>query len=52
MNYQLIKQVIGLIEKFDKTEDSNSYTKDLIGFKRWIYDDQIDTSQSYIADLE
>lgn len=47
MNYQLIKQVIGLIEKFDKTEDSNSYTKDLIGFKRWIYDDQIDTAQLY-----
>lgn len=47
MNYQLIKQVIGLIEQFDKTEDSNSYTKDLIGFKRWIYDDQIDTAQLY-----
>ncbi|MGV8963202.1 MAG: MarR family winged helix-turn-helix transcriptional regulator [Candidatus Saccharimonadaceae bacterium] len=47
MNYQLIKQVIGLIEKFDTTEDSKSYTKDLIGFKRWIHDDQIDTAHLY-----
>ncbi|MBB2148170.1 MarR family winged helix-turn-helix transcriptional regulator [Pedobacter gandavensis] len=47
MNYKLINQVIGLIEKFDTTEDSKSYTKDLIGFKRWIYDDQRETDHLY-----
>nr|WP_294876116.1 MarR family winged helix-turn-helix transcriptional regulator [uncultured Pedobacter sp.] len=38
MNYQLIKEAIALMEKFESTVDSKSYTKDLIGFKRWIYD--------------
>lgn len=47
MNYKLINQVIGLIEKFDTSEDSKSYTKDLIGFKRWIYDDQRETDHLY-----
>jgi DNA-binding MarR family transcriptional regulator len=38
MNYQLIKEVIELMENFELSADSKSYTKDLSGFKRWIYD--------------
>jgi hypothetical protein len=47
MNYQLIKQVIDLIEKFDTTVDSKSYTKNLNGFKRWIHDDERETAHLY-----
>ncbi|MNY02246.1 HTH-type transcriptional repressor NicR [compost metagenome] len=47
MNYQLIKQVIDLIEKFDTTVDSKSYTKNLTGFKRWIYDDEREAAHLY-----
>ena len=45
MNYQLIRQVIDLLEKFGEESDPNSYTKDLNGFKSWIYDDKRDTTQ-------
>lgn len=47
MNYQLIKQVIDLIEKFETSVDSKSYTKNLTGFKRWIHDDEIETAHLY-----
>lgn len=47
MKYQLIKQVIDLIEKFDTTVDSKSYTKNMDGFKRWIYDDERETDHLY-----
>ncbi|MBC8988079.1 winged helix-turn-helix transcriptional regulator [Pedobacter sp. N36a] len=47
MNYQLIKQVIDLIEKFDTTVDFKSYPKDLTGFKRWIQDDERETEQLF-----
>lgn len=40
MNYQLLKEVIHLIERFDENVDSRSYTKDFSGFKRWIYDSE------------
>lgn len=38
MNYQLIKDVIDLIEKFDTVTDSKIYSNDLAGFKHWVYD--------------
>ncbi len=38
MNYQLIKEVIALVGKFDAVSDSKAYSNDLAGFKRWIYD--------------
>ncbi|MEQ7799611.1 MarR family winged helix-turn-helix transcriptional regulator [Pedobacter sp. ASV1-7] len=40
MNYQFIAEVFQLIEKFDTNVDSKSYSKDLTGFKRWIYDNE------------
>lgn len=40
MNYQLIKEVLHLIEKFDSTAGSIPYSKDLTGFKRWICHDE------------
>lgn len=38
MNYQLIKDVIDLIEKFDTVIDSKIYSNNIEGFKHWIYD--------------
>lgn len=40
MDYNLIKDVIHLVEKFDTGIDSQSYSKDITGFKRWIYDSE------------
>ncbi|MFA4870160.1 MAG: winged helix DNA-binding protein [Pedobacter sp.] len=40
MNYQLVKEVIELIERFDEKVEAKSYSKDLGGFKRWIYDSE------------
>jgi len=40
MNYQLIKEVIGLVEEFDENVDPKSYSKDLMGFRRWICDEE------------
>ncbi len=40
MNYQFITEVIQLIEEFDTSFDSKSYSKDLAGFRRWIYDSE------------
>lgn len=37
MNYQLIKEVIQLVEEFETGTDAIPYAKDLKGFKRWIY---------------
>jgi DNA-binding MarR family transcriptional regulator len=42
MNYQLIKEVIDLIEKFDTTVDTKSCSKGFNGFKRWIFDNEIE----------
>lgn len=47
MNYQLIKEVIDLLEKFEVTADSKSYTKDLTGFKRWIYNGEKEVHHPY-----
>lgn len=40
MNYELIKEVIDLMEKFDITADPRSYPKDITGFKCWIFDQE------------
>lgn len=41
MNYNLLKDTIGLVEAFDLTADQHSYTKNLDGFKRWICDGDV-----------
>lgn len=38
MNYELIKEVVQLLEKFDTTSNPKSYPKNLAGFKRWVHD--------------
>lgn len=38
MNYQLIKDVVGLIEKFDV--DPRSHPKNLNGFKGWLFENE------------
>lgn len=40
MDYKVIKEVLNLIEKFDSENTKNLYTKDINGFKRWIYDEE------------
>jgi DNA-binding MarR family transcriptional regulator len=42
MDYQLIRDVIHLIEKFDTASDSTSYSRDIAGFKQWILDGEKD----------
>ncbi len=48
MKYQLIKEVIDLMEKFETIADTASYSKDIIGFKRWIYDQERGSYNPYI----
>lgn len=43
MNYKVTKEVIDLLEQFDKENDKQYYTNDLNGFKQWI----ADTSSSH-----
>ena len=38
MNYEIVKEVIRLVEQFDTGTDTGSYPKNINGFKRWIYD--------------
>ncbi|THF49189.1 MarR family transcriptional regulator [Flavobacterium supellecticarium] len=38
MNYQLIQEVLQLVEKFDLNNTNGGYTEDINGFKRWISD--------------
>lgn len=45
MNYQLIKDVINLIEKFDTIVDSKIYSNNIEGFKHWIYDIEKENQQ-------
>lgn len=40
MNYQIIKDVIQLIEEFELSADPSAYLKDLNGFKRWVYNSE------------
>lgn len=38
MEYSLIKDIIGLLEEFEAENSGNLYSKDLHGFKSWIFD--------------
>lgn len=38
MNYKVTKEVIDLLEQFEKENDKQCYTNDLNGFKQWIAD--------------
>ncbi|WP_312177576.1 MarR family transcriptional regulator [Chryseobacterium sp.] len=38
MNYRMTKEVIDLLEKFEKENDKQYYTADINGFKEWICD--------------
>lgn len=38
MNYKVTKEVIDLLEQFEKENDKQYYTNDLNGFKQWIAD--------------
>lgn len=47
MNYKLITEFIDLMAKFENTADAKSYSKDLAGFKRWIYDNERTVNNLY-----
>ena len=38
MDFTIVKNLIELIEKFDSENVNNLYTKDIAGFRNWIYD--------------
>lgn len=38
MNYKMTKEVIDLLEKFEKENDKQYYTADINGFKEWVCD--------------
>jgi len=38
MNYKLTKEVINLLEQFDKENEKQYYSADLNGFQQWIYE--------------
>lgn len=38
MNYKLTKELIDLLEQFEKENDKQYYTDDINGFKEWIFD--------------
>ncbi len=49
MEYQLIKEVVNLMEEFESKTDFSKYTKDLAGFKRWIADGELQRGEVYHA---
>jgi len=46
MNFDLIKDVIQLLEKFDSENTGDNYSDDLDGFKNWIYDNEVNRIRS------
>lgn len=44
MNYQLIKDVIQLVEEFERDNNSDGYPKDIKGFKKWVSDNEKETN--------
>ncbi|UUC45998.1 MarR family winged helix-turn-helix transcriptional regulator [Flavobacterium cerinum] len=46
MNYQLIQDVIQLVEKFEKENNNDGYAKDVSGFKRWFFEREKQTDFS------
>jgi MarR family transcriptional regulator, lower aerobic nicotinate degradation pathway regulator len=49
MNYTLIKDVVVLLEDFEKNNASRSYPGNLSGFKRWIHDEMQGRSEKEIT---
>src|SRR5690606_36052390 len=39
MNYKLIKDLLELVENFEKSSDNLSYSQDITGFKKWLLAD-------------
>ncbi|MEO4006232.1 MarR family transcriptional regulator [Flavobacterium sp. CAU 1735] len=46
MNYQLVQDVIQLVEKFEKENSNYGYAKDVSGFKRWFFESEKQTDFS------
>lgn len=46
MNYQLVQDVIQLVEKFEKENSNYGYAKDVSGFKRWFFESEKETGFS------
>jgi len=46
MDFKLVKEVIQLLEKFDSDNTGESYSYDIDGFKKWIYDNEVIRVQS------
>ena len=46
MNYSLTKDVISLVEEFEKHNQNNVYTADMSGFEHWFYEQKIKPKQA------
>lgn len=46
MNYSLVKDVISLVEEFEKQNQNNGYTTDMNGFEAWFYEQKIKPKQA------
>lgn len=44
MNYKLLKDLVDLAKDFEETNVSNKYSQDIIGFKQWISDKTVTTT--------
>lgn len=49
MNYELLREVLSLVEEFDLHADGNLYTNDVHGFKNWICSSQQE-STTYVRE--
>lgn len=43
MNYKITQEVIGLLEQFEAENTTKSYSPDILGFKKWISDQEAST---------
>lgn len=49
MNYILIKKVLELVIRFEESNLENKYPNNIIGFKKWLIDNEKDiSSNNYI----
>jgi len=46
MDFKMVKEAIELLEKFDSENRGESYSGDIGGFKKWIYDNEVIRIQS------
>ncbi|WP_312418568.1 helix-turn-helix domain-containing protein [Epilithonimonas sp.] len=42
MDFTIVKNLLELFEKFDSENVNNLYSKDIVGFRNWIYDQESD----------